>query len=132
MFSAVNGDGTDILLLVMIGKPMMLCCWDTSRYQYEVKQHEKFVYFNQSNAWINDAIFKKWFRNEFVLHVQKRTGDPVILVVDNCGGHDSSMVVGNVSLSSLPPNCTFYFFPSTLRYGVISCYEKEVQEIYDA
>ena len=65
-----------------------------------------FVYYSQANAWIDTALFEKWFRNEFVPHVKRRTGEPVVLLVDNCGGHDASMVVDNVSLISLPPNCT--------------------------
>ena len=86
------------------------------------------MYYSQSNAWIDEKIFKHWFRNYFVPHVQQRTGEPVILIVDNCGGHDSELKCGNVSILSLPPNCTSVHQP--MDQGLLEALKRRYKKKY--
>lgn len=97
------------------------------------------IYNNQSNAWMNCALFSNWFHNHFVPFVQKALKEKnlspkAILLLDNCSAHpDEEELVsadGQVVASFLPPNVTAMIQP--MDQGVLSCikrrYKKKILE----
>ena len=65
-----NASGTIKLPLLLIGKAKNPRCFkNVSRDSLPV------VYANQSNAWVNAALFKDWFHHSFVPFVQEKLGE---------------------------------------------------------
>lgn len=73
------------------------------------------LYKGQAKAWMNVALFKEWFHDEFIPSVRKHLksknlDQKAILFLDNCPGHpDESDLVsddGKITVTFFPPNCT--------------------------
>lgn len=45
-------------------------------------------YYHQKNAWVDKAIYKKWWDDVFLPQVRAFTDEPVALLMDNFSGHD--------------------------------------------
>ena len=78
------------------------------------------MYANQSNAWVNAALFTDWFHQNFVPTVQGKPreigGEPkALLLLDNCSVHpDEEELIsadGKVNVKFLPPNVTSLIQP---------------------
>lgn len=85
------------------------------------------IYNNQTNAWMDCALFSNWFHNHFVPFVQealkeKNLTPKAILLLDNCSAHpDEDELIsadGQVIATFLPPNVTALIQP--MDQGVLS------------
>jgi hypothetical protein len=70
-----NASGTHKIPCVMIGKPKEPACIKD--------RHWPVPYFNQAKAWMDVETCWKWFNEVFVLEVKRRTGRPVLFLMDN-------------------------------------------------
>ncbi|PXF48393.1 Jerky protein-like [Gracilariopsis chorda] len=77
-------------------------------------------YFSQKNAWSDSVTYRRWFLEVFMPYVRRYTSKKVALVMDNCGPHATDVldVSGQVTIFTLPPNCTSLFQPMDM--GVIA------------
>ena len=77
------------------------------------------VYYEfQSNAWMTEQIFTKWFNEVFVPSVTnylstKGLEEKAFLILDNCAAHpdDLSSENGKIKCLFLPPNTTALIQP---------------------
>lgn len=107
-----NASGRHKLRLLVIGK---------SKNPRPFKNIQLPVYYrNQKSAWVNQAIFKEWFHNEFVPSVKKHLRnsnfeEKALLVLDNASAHRPDQELashdGNIQVMFLPPNCTALIQP---------------------
>ena len=82
-----NASGTIKLPLLLIGKSKNPRCFkNVSRDSLPI------VYTNQSNAWVNTALFTEWFHQHFVPTVQDKLREigcepKAVLLLENCSAH---------------------------------------------
>ncbi|PXF47641.1 Jerky protein-like [Gracilariopsis chorda] len=78
------------------------------------------TYFSQENAWSDSVTYRRWFLEVFMPYVRRYTSKRVTLVMDNCGPHGTDVldINGQVTIFTLPPNCTSLFQPMDM--GVIA------------
>ena len=109
-----NASGTIKLPLLLIGKAKNPCCFkNVSRDRLPI------VYANQSNAWVNAALFTDWFHKNFVPTVQGKLREigcesKAVLLLDNCSAHPDEELIsadGKVIVKFLPPNVTSLIQP---------------------
>ncbi|XP_046616864.1 jerky protein homolog-like isoform X1 [Neodiprion virginianus] len=81
-------------------------------------------YTRQKSAWMNSAIFEKWFKEEFVPTVsdflrEKGLPQKAMLLIGNAPSHPSTEVltVGDITTRFLPPNVTSLIQP--MDQGII-------------
>ena len=70
----------------------------------------------------------KWFNEVFYPEVKKRTGRPVLLLMDNAPGHFATFERGNVKVEFFPPNCTSWKQPCDM--GIIAALKKRYKYLY--
>ena len=78
-------------------------------------------YLSQKKAWSDTKVFLEWWEHVFLPFIYSWTGDPVLLILDNCGPHGAELVDprGQVTvIMALPPNCTAVHQP--MDAGIIS------------
>ena len=79
-------------------------------------------YMDQSSSWCDGPRFKEWLIQVFAKHVRARHTRPVMLIMDNCGGHTAKELeftkLFNVHVALLPPNTTSVLQP--LDAGIIA------------
>ena len=107
--------GTIKLPLQLIGKSKNPRCFKN------INRDALPVYYaNQSNAWMNTAIFGDWFHDKFVPFVQKKLAElgvekRAVFLLDNCSAHpDEEELVSadkKVIAKYLPPNVTALIQP---------------------
>ena len=95
---AVNCDGSHALPLRYIGKSERPNFFKTHKWA-------KSFYSAQKSAWMDGAQFKKWL-NWWYSEVSKLSNGPWLLIVDNCGGHESRLSFLNLRIEFLPSNAT--------------------------
>ena len=125
-----NASGTIKLPLLLIGKAKNLHCFkNVSRDRLPI------FYANQSNAWVNAALFTDWFHQNFVPTVQGKLQEigrepKAVLLLDNCSAHsDEEELIsadGKVIVKFLPPTC--YVFDSTDGSRHICCNQMPISE----
>ena len=71
---------------------------------------------------------RKWFNEVFYPEVKKRTGSPVLLLMDNAPGHFAGFERGNVKVEFFPPNCTSWKQPCDM--GIIAALKKRYKYLY--
>lgn len=78
------------------------------------------TYFSHKNAWSDSVTFKKWFYGVFLPFIRAKTSEKVLVIMDNCGPHGADLVDNRdqVTIMTLPPNCTSLFQPMDM--GVIA------------
>ena len=110
-----NASGTIKLPLLLIGKSKNPRC-----FKHISKDSLPVVYMNQSNAWVDTAIFVSWFQKHFVPNVRKQLSElgveqKAVLVLDNCSAHpgEDNLVSddGKIIAKFLPPNVTSLIQP---------------------
>ena len=111
LYVTSNADGSDFVPLSIIGKSKNPLC-----FRGRVK---KLIYYDQKKAWSDTTVFKQWW-NDFLSHIRRKTNEPVLLILDNCGPHGAECVDnrGQVKVVFLPPNVTSVYQP--MDAGVIS------------
>ncbi|PXF44776.1 Jerky protein-like [Gracilariopsis chorda] len=77
-------------------------------------------YSSQPNACSDAKTFKKWIYVVFLAFVRILTSEKVLLLMGNCGPHSADLndSFEQVTILSLPPNCTSRFQP--MKMGVIA------------
>ena len=114
-----NANGTHKIPLQIIGKPVTPTCI--------IGREWPIPYYNQKNAWMDTSTFMKWFNDIFYPEVTKRTGRPVLLLLDNAPGHSSEFVRNNVTVKFFPPNVTSWKQPMDM--GIIAAMKKRYKYI---
>ena len=115
-----NATGTHKVPCTMIGKPKSPAC--IKQRQWPIK------YFSQGKAWMDVDTCWKWFNEVFYPEVKKRTGCPVLLLMDNAPGHFAGFERGNVKVEFFPPNCTSWKQPCDM--GIIAALKKRYKYLY--
>jgi hypothetical protein len=88
-------------------------------------------------AWMDKETCWKWFREVFVPEVRRRTGQRVLLIMDNAPGHFEAFEEGNIQVVFFPLNCTSWKQPcdqgiiAALKKRARYLYLKDVMEYYD-
>jgi len=117
LYVCTNADGSDFVPLSIIGAAENPRCFSN--------HEKKLTYYNQRKAWSDTKTIKKWFA-DFLIHVKRRTNEPVLLIMDNCAAHNEDTfkdVSGQVRVVFLPPNCTSVYQP--MDCGVIAMIKKK-------
>ena len=115
-----NATGTHKVPCTMIGKSKSPAC--SKKRQWPIK------FFSQGKAWMNVDTCWKWFNEVFYPGVKKRTGRPVLLLLDNAPGHFDGFERGNVKVEFFPPNCTSWKQPCDM--GIIAALKKSYKYLY--
>ena len=64
----------------------------------------------------------EWFEEVFHPEVRKRTGRPVLFLMDNAPGHFPAFERNNIKVVFFPPNCTSWKQPCDM--GIIAARKK--------
>jgi len=70
----------------------------------------------------------KWFNEIFVPEVKRRTGRPVLLLMDNALGHFDTFERDNIRVIFFPPNSTSWKQPCDM--GIIAALKKRYKYLY--
>ena len=84
---ACNSDDSHILPVRYIGSAANLRCFRTKKYESQASR-----YWLQKNGWMDsDGLvdWLKWWYEE----VKKKSTGPWLLIMDNCGGHESEIIL---------------------------------------
>ena len=85
-----NAIGTHKIPCTLIGKPRFPAC---------IKNREWAVkYISLNKAWMDVSTCWKWFEEVFYPEVRKRTGRPVLLLIDNAPGHFPAFERNNIKV----------------------------------
>lgn len=89
--------------LALIGKAKTSRCFR--------KRKAPVAYFGQKRACSATATIRKRFYPVFIPFARKMSSKNVALVMENCGQHRADLLdsTGQVSVITLPPNCTSMF-----------------------
>ena len=93
-----NSDGSNKNPCCMIGNSKIPAC--------SVDKHWPIPYCSQRKAWMDQPTYQKWFDTVFLPEVQKHTGSPVLLLLDNAPGHFNGLQKDGIQVEFFPPNCT--------------------------
>ena len=107
----MNGDGSHFVPVHYIGHSANPRCFHDNRCS-ELKTH----YRSQVNAWMDSTELNcwiGWWYNE----VRKFTQEDVLLIMDNCGGHEIEINYPGLRIEFLPPKSTAKY--QTLDLGLI-------------
>lgn len=124
VMACCNATGEHKLKLCLIGKSKK------PRAFKHVNVNELPVWYkNQSNAWMDRAIFKDWFYTQFVPSVEmflksKNLPRKAVLILDNASSHPDAeeMIDGDIKIMFLPPNVTALCQP--MDQGVLAAIKK--------
>ena len=75
-------------------------------------------YISRNKAWMDVSTCWKWFEEVFYSEVRKRTGRPVLLLMNNAPGHFPAFERNNIKVVFFPPNCTSWKQPCNM--GIIA------------
>ena len=81
-------------------------------------------YISQNKACMDVATCWKWFEEVFYPEVRKRTGFPVLLLMDNPPGHFPAFERNNIKVVLFPHNCTSWKQPCDM--GIITVLKKYI------
>ena len=110
-----NATGNIKLPLLLIGKSKNPRC-----FKHANRDCLPVVYANQSNAWVDVALFTDWFHHQFVPRVQEKLREmslepKAVLLLDNCSANPNEEELvstdGKVVAKFLPPNVTSLIQP---------------------
>jgi hypothetical protein len=115
-----NAFGTHKIPYVMIGKSKEPMCIKDRNWPVP--------YFNQAKAWMDVETCWKWFNEVFVPEIKRRTGRPVLLLMDNAPGHFDAFERNNIRVVLFPLNCTSWKQPCDM--GIIAALKKRYKYLY--
>lgn len=105
-----NMTGSEKCKLLIIGK------YERPRCMANVK-NLPVIYKSNKRAWMTSAIFENYLKDwDGKLRRQNRK---ILLLVDNCAAHPKNLILRNIRLEFLPPNCTSVVQP--MDQGIIKC-----------
>ena len=94
----VNGDGSHYVPVQYI------CHSDNPRYFLDNRFSElKIHYRSQANEWMDSTEFNRWI-GWWYNEVRKFTQEDVLLIMGNCGGHESEINYPGLGIEFLPPS----------------------------
>ena len=70
-------------------------------------------YWSQANGWMANKGFEHWIQ-QWYDHVKKLSTGPWLLLMDNCGAHETIMNLDRVRIKFLPPRSTMKHQPLDL------------------
>ena len=70
----------------------------------------------------------KWFVEVFYPKVRKRTGRPVLLLMNNAPDHFPAFERNNIKVVFFPPNCSSWKQPRDM--GIIAVFKKRCKYLY--
>ena len=115
-----NATRTHKIPCTLIGKPKVPAC---------IKNREwPVTYISQNKAWMDVTTCWKWFEEVFYPQVRRRTGRPILLLMDNAPGHFAAFEKNNVKVVFFPPNCTSWKQPCDM--GIITALKKRYKYLY--
>jgi len=115
-----NGDGTDKLPLLVVGKSANPRC-----FKGVDKDNLGVSYSSNSKAWMTSTLFQDWLRG----FDQKMHGRSVLLLMDNCPAHKLDRVeLRNTKVHFLPPNTTSKIQPCDA--GIIRTFKAHYRKRY--
>ena len=95
---AVNSKGSHILPIRYIGSPREPTC-------FRLHPETRNFYSGQTNTWMDGNPFRRWVLWWYG-EVKKVSTGPWLLILENCGGHDSGITLPGLRIDFLPPNTT--------------------------
>ena len=108
----VNADSSNVLPVSYVGTASNPKCFQDARF-VPMKQN----YWSQSNGWMDSKGFLQWIHMWYE-EAKKLSNGPLLLVMDNCGGHELSITLNGVAIEFLPPRSTTKH--QSLDLGLIS------------
>ena len=93
----VNADGSHSVPVRYIGNSAEPRCLRDLRFSSLTLNYD-----SQKKAWMDSARFDKWMKWWYT-EVRKRTTGDILLIMDNCGGHESSFDYPGLRVEFLPP-----------------------------
>ncbi|XP_028649015.2 jerky protein homolog-like [Erpetoichthys calabaricus] len=124
-----NASATNKLPLMVIGKSAKPRCFKNMN-----MNSLPVFYRNQKKAWLDRALFKKWFDKQFVPKVKafnKENGLPprALLLIDNAPSHPEEMqlVCDDIKAIFLPPNVTSILQP--MDQGVLQALKQNYRKM---
>ena len=110
-----NATGTHEIPCTLIGKP---------KFPVRIKNWEWPVeYISQNVTWMEVFTCWKWFEEVFYPEVRKRTGRPVLLLMDNAPGHFPVFEGNKIKVVFFSSNCTSW--KQTYDMGIIVALKKK-------
>mmetsp|Transcript_813 Transcript_813/g.1272 ORF Transcript_813/g.1272 Transcript_813/m.1272 type:complete len:102 (+) Transcript_813:517-822(+) len=76
---------------------------------------------------MDTSTFRRWFNDIFYPEVTRRTGQPLLLLLDNSPGHSSEFVQNNITVKFFPPNVTCWKQPMDM--GIMTALKKRYKYI---
>ena len=83
---------------ILIGKPKFPACIKNRKWPVK--------YISKNEAWMDVSTCWKWFKEVFYPEVRKKTGRPVLLLMDNTPGHFPAFERNDIKMVFFTPNCT--------------------------
>ena len=96
LVACANATGTHKIPGTLIGKTKFPAC--IKNREWPVK------HISQNKAWMDVSTCWKWFEEVFYPEVRKRTGRPVLLLMNNASGHFPVFERNNIKVVFFPPN----------------------------
>ena len=107
-----NADGSHGKPVTYIGSAKNPSYFRSNRYNLF-----KTKYRSQENGWIVSNGFKNWIKWWYT-EIRKKSNGPWLLVMDNCGGHESEIALSRLRIELLLPRSTAKY--QSLDIGLIS------------
>ena len=115
-----NATGTHKIPCTLIGKLKSPACINNREWPVKCT--------SQNKAWMNVAKSWEWFEEVFHPEVRKRTGHPVLFLLDNAPGHFPAFERNNIKVVFFPPNCTGWKRPCDM--DIIAARKKRYKYLY--
>ena len=115
-----NADGSNKIPCCMIGKSKIPAC--------SIGKHWPIPYCSQHKAWMDQPTYQKWFDAVFLPEVQKHTGSPLLLLLDNAPGHFNALQKDGTQVELFSPNCTSLKQPCD--QGIINALKARYKFLY--
>ena len=100
MILACNAGGSHVIPVRYIGAAANLRCFRNGKYD-----NQRAKYHSQKNAWVDSNGFNNWI-NWFYNEIKKKSSGSLLLIMDNCGGHESEIQIPGLRIEMLLPRST--------------------------
>lgn len=83
------------------------------------------IWRNNQKAWMTSSLFEEWLQT--VDKQMKKSRRNILLIVDNCPAHNTTVKLTNVNLKFLPPNTTSVIQP--MDQGIIKNFKQHYRNL---